>query len=164
MVEIQVSRFEGSPFLKYVGPVLEIFNYLSALGLKYDSQVAWRWVRGSKSTTKPALLDEWSAAWQFPPYFGYNWDAFNDCLTDLKPLAKMGYVTLVSEAHLLLSKEKEDALRDFSQLIDHVANYWKIGPRKKPRRFFTLILQTDLKNEEPLVQLWNRLGHSLEKV
>ena len=36
----------------------------------------------SQVTAKESFLGTLSAALQFPDYFGYNWDAFYDCLSD----------------------------------------------------------------------------------
>src|SRR4051794_14218909 len=45
---------------------------------------ASRFIRGNKSRTAAAFFDESAAALQFPYYFGENWDAFHDCVTDLE--------------------------------------------------------------------------------
>jgi len=42
-----------------------------------------------------ALFDAIAAAFEFPSYFGRNWDALVDCLGDLEWLDANGYVLLV---------------------------------------------------------------------
>jgi hypothetical protein len=42
-----------------------------------------RIVRGRRARTRASFFDEASAAFQFPAYFGANWDAFVDCMRDL---------------------------------------------------------------------------------
>jgi hypothetical protein len=42
-----------------------------------------RFLRGSKMKTERGLFDELSAAFQFPYYFGDNWDALDECMADL---------------------------------------------------------------------------------
>ena len=39
-----------------------------------------------------------SQALQFPEWFGYNWDAFNDCLRDLEWLPGKGYVLILHDS------------------------------------------------------------------
>lgn len=40
-------------------------------------------VRGAELTGKRAMLQALAAALAFPDYFGFNWDALEECLTDL---------------------------------------------------------------------------------
>ncbi len=77
--------------------------------------VAARVARGRKATTRLAFLDESSAALQFPLYFGGNWDAFYDCLTDLSWLRAEAVVLFLADAGHLL----EDAsVRDVDALVE----------------------------------------------
>jgi len=43
---------------------------------------------------KPGFLRETARALEFPDYFGTNWDALNDCLTDLSWRPCAGHVLL----------------------------------------------------------------------
>ncbi|MFD9827322.1 barstar family protein [Tsukamurella tyrosinosolvens] len=62
--------------------------------------------RGSRMRTKAALLDEVSAALQFPLDFGANWDALADSLGDLDWLGGPALVVLgVAEAEQVLADE-----------------------------------------------------------
>ena len=47
-------------------------------------------------TTDRDLFAKVSVALKFPDYFGNNWDAMNECLTDLEWFPAKGYVLLVS--------------------------------------------------------------------
>ena len=44
----------------------------------------------------------------FPDYFGKNLDALLDCLCSLEVVGKQEVVLIIRNAHLFLSKEKED--------------------------------------------------------
>ncbi len=73
--------------------------------------------RGSRMRTKAALLDEVSAALQFPLDFGANWDALADCLGDLDWLGGPSQVVVaVAEAEQVLADEPQ-ALRTFVAVL-----------------------------------------------
>jgi RNAse (barnase) inhibitor barstar len=62
-----------------------------------------RIIRGRQSMTADALFDELSAALQFPPHFGRNWDAVLDSLRDARDRHPFGLTLVVLDAAKLLS-------------------------------------------------------------
>lgn len=84
---------------------------------------------------KSGLLDRFAKALRFPAHFGKNWDALNDCLTDLEWLDGKGWVVIVANAQSFADKYQED----FTTAIDILtgaAAHWR--GRKKP---FWIIIQ-----------------------
>lgn len=59
-----------------------VANHLMAWTPAYP-QWDIRRVRGTKSSDEQRFFDELAAALQFPYYFGENWNAVWDCVTDL---------------------------------------------------------------------------------
>jgi RNAse (barnase) inhibitor barstar len=51
-------------------------------------------VDGRWMSDRNGVFDQFSAALEFPSWFGRNWDAFADCLKDLSWLPAPGYVVL----------------------------------------------------------------------
>lgn len=49
----------------------------------------------------PDLFEVVSASLGFPDYFGNNWDAMDECLSDMEWLPADGYVLLLSSAEML---------------------------------------------------------------
>lgn len=47
---------------------------------------------GSSLTNKAEVLSACATALQFPSHFGHNWDALEECLTDLEWLPASGYL------------------------------------------------------------------------
>ena len=47
------------------------------------------------------LFDAISKALRFPDYFGSNWDALDECLSDMEWLPAEGYVLIMSESNAL---------------------------------------------------------------
>jgi RNAse (barnase) inhibitor barstar len=74
---------------------------------------------------KKGFLEQIAKALHFPGYFGHNWDALNDCLTDLGWLAtKHGYVLVFEN----MEHFGASSPREFSQATDvlrSVSEYWK---------------------------------------
>jgi hypothetical protein len=62
-----------------------------------------RRLRGEKMRTVNGLFDEFAAVLQFPHYFGENWDAFDECLSDMHWLrSSSGIILLVANAEQVL--------------------------------------------------------------
>jgi hypothetical protein len=75
--------------------------------LSSKKQVAVRIIRGKECGSKEALLAEFARALEFPSYFGQNWDALEDCLTDLEWLGGDSFVFIVLNGDTVLrSNEK----------------------------------------------------------
>ncbi|MEV6237786.1 barstar family protein [Lentzea sp. NPDC051838] len=77
--------------------------------LSSDSAVVRR-IRGTRCRTVDGWFDELSAALQFPSYFGSNWPALEDMLTDLSWLPADGYLLVFEDAEDLLADELPEAL------------------------------------------------------
>jgi len=99
-----------------------------------------RVVRGRKCTTREAFFDESAAALQFPYYFGENWDAFHDCVTDLSWLRADAVVICVTDANRLL-EAAADQLERFAAVLDSAATHWNVPAKGQPARPFHVVLQ-----------------------
>ena len=70
-----------------------------------------RILRGQKMRSTGSLFDEVAAALQFPHYFGENWPAFDECLSDMDWLLPCsGIVLLVLNAAKVLADEPGNEL------------------------------------------------------
>ncbi|MFH7243317.1 MAG: barstar family protein [Spirulina sp.] len=104
-------------------------------------------VRGSKMRSLSALFDEISAAFQFPYYFGENWVALYDCLTDLDWAKAQDYLLLVSDAHLVLGDEPTTMLKKFLDLLVEVHRAWSSTSDQGETTSFRMIFQTSPDSE-----------------
>lgn len=73
---------------------------------------------------KQDLLEAIATALKFPEWFGDNWDALEDCLTDLSWLKARGYV-LVLEHCAELGKHAPRELDVAVDVFESVAEYWQ---------------------------------------
>ena len=73
---------------------------------------------------KAALLRQFAASLGFPDWFGGNWDALEDCLTDLSWHAAAGYVLLIHGAAALAARHPDEhgVLLD---VLGACAQYWR---------------------------------------
>ncbi|MCD6041278.1 MAG: hypothetical protein K0R40_881 [Burkholderiales bacterium] len=79
---------------------------------------------------KDVLLANFAAALEFPDWFGRNWDALEDCLSDLSWRDAPGYVLLLENAR------PGDPLGVLIEILGSAAQWW--ATRGKP--FFAVFV------------------------
>jgi Barstar (barnase inhibitor) len=119
----------------------DVCEALRALERSSQGRAVCRVVRGRKATTEPAFFDECAAAWQFPCYFGENWDALEECLTDLEWLPADAYVLCVTRAVHLLEKEPRDQQHRSLLVLYRIAKEWGQSTPSRPAKTFHVLLQ-----------------------
>jgi RNAse (barnase) inhibitor barstar len=62
----------------------------------------------AKARGKSGLFDAFAKALKFPEHFGKNWDAFNDCLSDLAWLDGKGWVLILMNCRPFATKHEAD--------------------------------------------------------
>ena len=82
---------------------------------------------------KPGLLNAIAQALKFPDWFGGNWDALEDCLTDLSWDKARGYVVLLEHCAEIARRAPQDIAAAI-EVFESVAEYW--DEQDKP--FWTL--------------------------
>ena len=75
-------------------------------------------------TGKTGFLAAAAKALHFPGYFGHNWDAFEDCLTDLSWLEAKGYVLLIKNLSEFSHKAPTEMLMART-ILEDAATFWK---------------------------------------
>ena len=131
-------------------------------------QIAVRVCRGSKMRTVQGVFDEFAAAFQFPYYFGENWPAFGECLTDLSWLRASAYVVCISQADQLLA----ESLPSFEVLIRNllsVARGWggntpDLAVSGQSPTPFHVLLQVPMESENAMLSRLASLGISTETI
>lgn len=56
-------------------------------------------------TGEVSTFQQFDAVLKFPPYFGWNWDAFHDCLRDLQWLSADHHVVIIESADQALAED-----------------------------------------------------------
>lgn len=83
---------------------------------------------------KNELLATIAETLSFPDYFGMNWDALYDCLTDMAWNPAAGYVLLLSATEYF-EKNHPEEMSTCREIIHAVSLYWK----QRKISFFTVI-------------------------
>ncbi len=77
----------------------------------------------SAATGKDDVLDAWRSAADFPGWFGGNWDALADSLSDLSWIHAAGYVVLF-EGGVELSQNDQRSADTNSSIMDEATAHW----------------------------------------
>jgi len=90
------------------------------------NEFALKVIQGAKCRTTAGLLTECARALDFPDYFGHNWDALEECLTDLEWLPAKGYILLITDAGCVLPDDEEE-YETFLEILRDAGEAWGTG-------------------------------------
>ena len=153
-VESHVSSRDEPTVLFCTGDDRQLDSFISAIQHEHppgDWEV--RVLRGERMVTWDGMLDEVSAALQFPFYFGRNAPALLDCLSDLAWMPSPCIVLVVTHVDEMLADAQGDAHDVLIINCLRAAARWREGivwsGDETEYRAFHLILQT----QEPVTVL-----------
>lgn len=81
-------------------------------------------LEGKKIEKKEQFLNHAAVAMHFPDHFGNNWDAFEDCITDLEWIDAEGYVIYFDHTEAF-AEHHESQLETVTELFQDAVTYWK---------------------------------------
>ncbi len=110
---------------------------------------------------KSDLMKAFAKALRFPHYFGYNWDALNECINDLAWLSASSYVLVLRDLDAMVLTDE-----DFANLVDilqHAAKEWNTGRTYNqsfptPPTPFHAVLGARQSNSRWIIERLNSLG------
>ncbi|WP_051786695.1 MULTISPECIES: barstar family protein [Streptomyces] len=119
------SAIHISPWLHIVTPGAGV-----PLGelLPRSGSVYVAYLDGREMTDEVATFQEFQEALKFPDYFGWNWNAFHDCLRDLQWLSSDHHVLIVESAEHALS-EDEPARKELLSSLWNAGRRWSYVKR-----------------------------------
>ena len=131
------------------------------------SDITVRIVRDRKSESRSGLFDEFAAALQFPLYFGENWDAFEECISELESLPHgVGIVIVVTEPDRVLCAEPE-AMQQLVAVLESASRMWsQVSDLDEPRvrqavPFHVLLAASDKSAAARVAARWQVAGAHL---
>lgn len=78
---------------------------------------------GSRMKDAEGVLAEFADKLQFPSYFGHNWAALDECLTDLEWLPAEAYLLQIWQAQQLLENSDHN-IRALLQILEKAGQEW----------------------------------------
>ncbi len=119
-------------------------------GIQYDipDSVLLLELEATSMIGEEDLYREFARVLRFPDYFGYNYDALNECLNDLEWLPANGYLLIIKKAEYLLREEPDKALEVFLSILNRAGSVWATpitggNPWDRPERPFHTVLELD---------------------
>jgi len=76
-----------------------------------------------RQVRRATLFEGFSSALRFPEWFGGNWDALTDCITDLSWLDEKGYLIILRGFTAAFSRESDD-WNTLADILNDAAIYW----------------------------------------
>ncbi len=122
-----------------------------------------RVLRGRRMEDRSGMFDEFATAFQFPLYFGGNWDAFDECLSDLEWLdVTEGLVVAIVDAdHVLAAVPNEFA--DLVTSLRYAADEWEAASElgagsDRPAASLSVVLQFPADADASVLEPWKAGG------
>jgi RNAse (barnase) inhibitor barstar len=126
----------GVYVIKPVDGLSEIEKAASECGLLFFN------IDLSGTATKEAFMQHVSSKLDFPLYFGMNWDAFEECISDLSWCPARGYAIVFDKIEEFAQNAPGD-LRTAREIFVAAASSWK----KKKVAFYIIMVEPALKNK-----------------
>ncbi len=92
--------------------------------LKQDKGTKVFVLDGDRIVDSPSLFQEFATVIQFPEYFGHNWDALKDCLTELDGHEVDRYIITIDKLDRFIANDSSQ-WTDFLDVCKSVVEYWQ---------------------------------------
>jgi hypothetical protein len=114
----EVSRITG-PWVHRATPE-ELLQILHAAA---SADVLLVQLDGARMHTLDELFREYVREFSFPEYFGWNWAAFDECMTELEARPAHAYLTVIARAEETLSAELGE-LDTYHRQLEGIGRHW----------------------------------------
>jgi hypothetical protein len=91
------------------------------------TKAGWRlyWLAGQQVTGKDEFLQVCADAFEFPDWFGWNWDALHDCLTDLSWEEPAAGHLVVYAGWQALASDEPDTFATAVEIFGDAVGLWQ---------------------------------------
>ncbi|MFF5853549.1 barstar family protein [[Kitasatospora] papulosa] len=110
-------------------------------------------LNGQDMTDEISTFEKFYSALKFPEYFGWNWDAFYDCLRDLQWLSVDYHILIIDSADSAL-RQDSDARTEFFRSLWRAGKRWSYTKRPEGVTLsrFSVVLSCDQESASNLAR------------
>lgn len=102
----------------------DVEAFAKSVAERRAEKIVVRTLLGERMRDFHGLFDEFATRLEFPSYFGRNYNALKDCLTDLAWLPGDGYILIARDAEMLLAQESDKDFSALLELLQSVCEQW----------------------------------------
>jgi RNAse (barnase) inhibitor barstar len=84
-----------------------------------------RLIRGLKTPDSQSFFDHMATAFHFPHYFGANWDALKDCLSEQRYHTARPHLLIISHASRFLARERRQVFDCMLDVLAAIHREWQ---------------------------------------
>ena len=139
------ERHEAKVSVVPTDSTLSVVHALPPTGLIYSARM-----RGQEMRDSDGVFTQFYEALCLPDYFGWNWNALRDCLTDLHWISAKHFLLTIDDADVVLSdssEEREILLRAMSDAVKFWAAKPKLPGQEKTTFQVVLLCPPDAQEE-----------------
>lgn len=132
-----------------------------------EMKVVAKMIRGEKCTTLHGLFHEFSAALQFPYYFGENWNSFDECVNDLEWLPADAYILCISHSEQILKLPSSEVEIFFRTLLSAGQEWMSgrdLGAITTPSTPFKVVFHCTTGTSQNIIIKFHDLGIELRQL
>ena len=108
-------------------PMMDLPNQLIKI---FPTQITSFFIDGDVIEDKQTFLTEFAEKLKFPNYFGMNWDAFSDCLTDLSWIDSGNDFLIVYKNSQKFRAHQPEDWQIANEILLEAMDYWNEQGKK----------------------------------
>lgn len=148
-------------FLLADGDGCEVEKMLRMATCDLSLSVDCRKLNGKRMLSLDGILDEFSAVYQFPEYFGYNWDALDECINDLDWINARAFVLILMNFDIMLAEYDSGDVDILVKVLKNACLNWKEGSEdgfQKRNTPFHVVIHTRIGFDNIISQVFGPKG------
>ncbi|MEV5726846.1 MULTISPECIES: barstar family protein [Streptomyces] len=116
------ERHEAEVSVVPTDSTLTVVHALPPTGLIYSARM-----RGREMHDSDGVFTQFYEALRLPDYFGWNWNALRDCLTDLHWISAKHFLLTIDDADVALSDSAEER-KILLRAMNDAVKFWAAKP------------------------------------